>query len=48
MEKPDGRGLNFVLSHPSDKDKDVRWMGHPEFHPNKKQDGRSKNPMAEG
>jgi hypothetical protein len=29
MEKADGRWLAFVVSHPSDKNKNVRWMGHP-------------------
>ena len=32
-ERPDGRRFAFVVSHPSDKNKDVRWMGHPaKFH----------------
>jgi len=44
-EKPDGRGLNFVLSHPSQR---ARWMGHPEFHPHKKQVGRREKPDGRG
>jgi len=32
VERPDGGWLGFGVSHPSDKNKDVRWMGHPQFH----------------
>jgi hypothetical protein len=32
VERPDGRWFAFVVSHPSDKNNDVRWMGHPQFH----------------
>jgi len=31
-ERPYGGWLGFEVSHPSDKNKDVRWMGHPQFH----------------
>jgi hypothetical protein len=28
--RPDGGWLGLEVSHPSDKNKNVRWMGHPE------------------